>query len=90
MYVTSGTSNMTVIESGWNGVPGHPGSVTVILEVPFSTYIHTYTLPPDHGLLMPEKCRSILIQYTKNKQYIELAIIHMIPDARSTQYKIMV
>jgi hypothetical protein len=48
---------------------------------------HTYTLPPDDGLLMPETCRGILIQYTKNKQCIELVIIHIIHDVRSTQHK---
>jgi hypothetical protein len=39
---------------------------------------HTYTLPPDDGLLMPETCRGTLIQQTNNKQCIELVIIHII------------
>jgi hypothetical protein len=36
--------------------------LTFILEVPFATYIHTYTLPPDDGLLMSETRRGILIK----------------------------
>jgi hypothetical protein len=48
----------------------------------FATYI-----PPDDGLLMPETCRGILIKLTKDKQYIELVIIHRVHDARSTQQK---
>jgi hypothetical protein len=36
----------------WHGA----SKMTVILEAPFATY----TLPPDDGLLMPEKLRCIL------------------------------
>jgi hypothetical protein len=35
---------------------------------------------------MPETCRGTLIQYTKNKECIELVVIHIIHDARSTQH----
>jgi hypothetical protein len=28
---------------------------------------HTYTLPPDDGLLRPKTCRGILVQETKEK-----------------------
>jgi hypothetical protein len=38
---------------------------------------HTYTLPPDDGLVMPETCRGILIQSTKDKQCVKLVIIHI-------------
>jgi hypothetical protein len=37
---------------------------------------------------MPETFRGVLIQNTKDKQRIELVIIHKIHDARSTQHKI--
>jgi hypothetical protein len=60
MYVASGTSKITVSECGWSGTPFHPGSLTVILEVPFATYLTT--LPPDDRLLMLKICRGILIQ----------------------------
>jgi hypothetical protein len=40
MYVANGTAKMTVSEPGWSGTPFHPGPLTVILEVPFATYIH--------------------------------------------------
>jgi hypothetical protein len=40
MYVANGTSKMTVSETGWSGVPLHPGSLAAFSEVPFATYIH--------------------------------------------------
>jgi hypothetical protein len=52
------------------------------------TYIRTHTLPPDDGLLMPETCTGILIKSTKNKQCIELVVIHTVHDTRSTQHKV--
>jgi hypothetical protein len=47
MYVANGTCKMTV------------RSLPVILQYHLP---QKHTLPPDDGLLMPETCRSILIQ----------------------------
>jgi hypothetical protein len=38
-------------------------------------HLRSATLPPGDGLLMPETCRGILIQSTKNKQCLELVIV---------------
>jgi hypothetical protein len=40
----------------------HPELLTVILKVPFATYIHTYILPPEDGLLMHETCSGVITQ----------------------------
>jgi hypothetical protein len=48
-----------------------------------STIYHTR----DDELFMPETCRGIIIQQTKNKQCIDLIVIHINHHARTTQYK---
>jgi hypothetical protein len=62
IYVANGTCytvQLNVRGLGWSG-PLHPGSLTVILAVPFATYIHltTWRWAAD----TPETCRGILIQ----------------------------
>jgi hypothetical protein len=86
-YLANGTSKMTVGEPGWKGIP--PRLPDSHLRSTFCN-IHTYTLPPDDGLLMPETRRGILIQKIKNKQCIELVITYIIHNARSTQHKTQV
>jgi hypothetical protein len=71
--VANRTAKMTVSE------------LTVILDVPFATYTH---LTSRRWAVIAETCRDILIQYTKNKQCIELVVIHIIHYARSTQHNI--
>jgi hypothetical protein len=48
---------------------------------------HTHTLPPHDGLLMFKTCKGMTIQYTVDKQCIELVITHINHDTWSTQQK---
>jgi hypothetical protein len=53
--VANGTAKMTVGEPGWNSTQVHR-------KLPSQYHLpHTYTSPPDDGLVMPETCRGILI-----------------------------
>jgi hypothetical protein len=81
-YVANGTSWKTVSGPGWSGAELRPA------DSHLTTFI--YTLPPDDGPLMLETCISILIRSTKDKQCIELVIIHIIHDAGQPNIKMTV
>jgi hypothetical protein len=62
-YVANGTSNMAVRELGWSSAAAVAAPRLADSHLRSTIcHIHTYTLPPDDGLLMPETCRGTLIQ----------------------------